>query len=1408
MSNIEVGLELQYQDIQNALRAARQLDNTLTRIERNHNIQIQVRGLTDANAEMKKLQDGANKVKTTKIGFDTSGISRAKSEMMNLESVARRVESTFSTVGGVISGFGRTLQSVSGVFGGRAVNFAKMIGTAYVTSGVFSSIEGTIQRYDIMRMFPKRMRRLGFDEGQANKAIDKLEQSVIGLPTGLDEIVNSANQLISLTGSLKRGTDLAIATNNAFLAGGADAQQVEYGRRQIRDLVAAGELRTQEWDSLFKSLGAGLGVIATQMGYKGKAGKKISQNTEQLDALQTKLKSLKKEKLVWDIEGGHTDKAMAKKASQIENIEAAVKRLSKGADKDLGQFRQDLKKGEISAEDFTDALIKAAGIDEKGNLGPLAKWTEDIKDTIGAVTQNIQNAMNKLGEAGLNALDAVLTEGTGKGITGNIIDVSNGIKKNLIPALQGWIVENKDDIINFFNRLKNYDWQDLISRIGKGIGKYYDILSKFFTKMSPKLVAFMAVWGGPLGRAIDIFGRGVTKFGKFAGFLVRKLGILGGAKAGKALTGISRVTKLGGSFKDSMKGFALTAGALGEVALLGGVIAELAKVVEIVGNIKISSHFDRNMTAVTGMFVGLGTIVGALTALFGAVTSSGIGAPVAAVAELLTAGYLGLLAEAGGVIYEFANVLEKISSVRLPNRQKVTKMFDLMGALGDELSENGGIGKWWGAFTGKKTLQNINEAMDSVTGVLDSIIKMQDKLSEITSKGRFGVKKGKFDVDALVSTVSDLVTGMQAIDHVINVNSYIIEEWAANKKSKNLAESIGHIADLIGSVSDIQTQLNKVLKPGSFGVSRVGKQKRRGTMDWDDFGIYIRDIVRTMLDITETVNQNSGVLAEWATAGKTSNLAKSIGNIGDLISNIATIQTNLNTVLKPGSYGVKKVGKQKRRGTLDWDDFNDYIQKIVRSMLDITDTIDENSDIIAEWRAGKKVKNLAESIKNIGKLIDSIGTIQDSIATMNQLGRFGVNNLGGGRGSVNMNSITTAIEGIITPLITSIEDIDTSKITEDTSSSFEAIGNSMVFIKQAISQLATAQTDIESLVNKDNEFPLGDKLQAIVSSFSIFNDIAGENLTDLGTNMEGIKKAVISVAGIAGALESMSTTVNNLVGDDMTFLIGDKLNTIFSSLQTAFGLVGPQLNGNGGTGSLASVAPQLEMIATQLQAIADAASTASSNLESAQSGVEKLGKAASDHKGAISNLATAVGNLKSNSGGIGGKATIAAAGISILGFAAKNQVGNLTAAASAAGALATAIERIPSNKTVNVSVTGNGATYQPGTTADFRKYASGGSVHGPSGIDNVKAWLTNGEFVMTRRAHNAFGTNFMNKVNSLDVDGALRALSIRAGSRVRSGYHVTNNYTRDNHATATFNINRASQGYSQRFASRWVRSLV
>lgn len=1340
----------------------------------------------DLKAYSRELRDASRAKEQLSINKAAEGVdlSKAKSSLKELKgelksatsdmnqfsaagvSAAERVASAFSTIGSVLHTIGGGLQTASNFFGGRFVNTAKTVVSAYGTMGIFSAASGTVQRYDTMRMFPKMMEHLGYSATDATNAVTKLEEAVIGLPTGLDEIVASARQLIPLTGDLDKGVNLAIAANNAFLAGGSDSQSVNYGQRQIKDLLSKGKLRSQEWDSLFTALGSGLGVIAEEMGYSSKASKGASNVNDQLAYAETRLKSLRNTQKRLAMEGG-TDKAIQKNADAIKVWEKEYDKLTKKQDKSLGTFRNALKTNQIDALDFLNALEKV-GTGE----GELAKRANDYKDTLSATARNIKNAVQKLGAAGLDSLDTILLQRTGKNLPQTIVEISDAIKQKAIPALEDWISNNGDKITGFLDRMKNYDWMGLVSKVGKGLGKYYDIMSKLFTKLSPNFLAFMSVWGGPLGRALGAFGSVADTIGRVISFFVSHKGGATAVKSiSQATTAVTEIGNFGDALKGSMLKFANAAGFLGTAALLGGVIAEYAKVIELIGNIKIGSNFDRNMSAVRDfsaeMFGTSGVVVGIMAGL--SRIGHGAGGGVIGLAELLTGGLFAVMGELGAVFAEYAHVLDFVAKMKTPDSSK------------------------WSAFG--ESVKAMIAAIKDIPKLPFRMTSKMDKLADAT-ESMVGIAKGLKNIRAVgnIGNMSNRMSNiMKAIDAIMDSGIDKID----NKKTKVIAKNLEQFEGSTSSISNIAQSFM------DFRKTTKGLNKS-----------IIETYTTRAKIITKAVN---GVVKGFEFKTKEREMQKTnLEAMSGSVSAIASIASSLVQAKKDLASITHKSG-----GGFDTT-MGERVKAVVNSLYEPLGIFSSGLDdrYYDFTLADKNIQAFSKSItaiKNAFKTLNSIrGITRGLLPNIDQGNQKGGLSglLTGGAGQLKsyasspFGRLAERMKFILESLARAFNNINID-VDSGISEKITAIKDAITPLKETVDLLNQMKDPISKLgISKKGDWTLGDNIGTIVESLTgSFTGIANEDFVNLSDNATNLCSAVQNVSKMMTSLGKIRDALKGFSFADGSWTTGTKLALVIGSLTGIFH--GASLTGGEDTGvQLASAAGALEQIATALGTLGDNASTASSNLKNAKSGVEKLGKAASEHKGAISNLATAVGNLKSNSGGIGGKATIAAAGISILGFAAKNQVGNLTAAASAAGALATAIERIPSNKTVNVSVTGNGATYQPGTTADFRKYASGGSVHGPSGIDNVKAWLTNGEFVMTRRAHNAFGTNFMNKVNSLDVDGALRALSIRAGSRVRSGYHVTNNYTRDNHASATFNISRASQSYSQKFASRWVRSLV
>ena len=103
--------------------------------------------------------------------------------------------------------------------------------------------------------------------------------------------------------------------------------------------------------------------------------------------------------------------------------------------------------------------------------------------------------------------------------------------------------------------------------------------------------------------------------------------------------------------------------------------------------------------------------------------------------------------------------------------------------------------------------------------------------------------------------------------------------------------------------------------------------------------------------------------------------------------------------------------------------------------------------------------------------------------------------------------------------------------------------------------------------------------------------------------------------------------------------------------------------------------------------------------------------------------------------------------------------------------------------------------------------ASGGGVplFKRKGMDTVPAMLTPGEYVNRRAAVEHFGAGFFERLNHLDLEGALRNISTRA-SRFAGGntYNITN---KTNNARVVQHIHTHDTNYAFKRANRFVEAL-
>ena len=162
---------------------------------------------------------------------------------------------------------------------GLSVGFASKVGAvAGITSNVFSKVASVVtsslglavDRADQMNNFPKVMKNLGYSSEDAAASIKKISSALDGLPTTSSAMTGMVQQLAPLTSNLDQATNIALAFNNAMLAGGASTMEQENALTQYTQMLSAGKVDMQAWRSIQAAMPGQLNQVAEAMLGAGK----------------------------------------------------------------------------------------------------------------------------------------------------------------------------------------------------------------------------------------------------------------------------------------------------------------------------------------------------------------------------------------------------------------------------------------------------------------------------------------------------------------------------------------------------------------------------------------------------------------------------------------------------------------------------------------------------------------------------------------------------------------------------------------------------------------------------------------------------------------------------------------------------------------------------------------------------------------------------------------------------------------------------------------------------------------------------------------------------------------------------------------------------------------------------------
>lgn len=197
------------------------------------------------------------------ITIDLDG-AKAQGEVKSLKGLLQSLGSASTTA------LGSGAKSIFR-FGAAFAVASKVVNSAL--GAISSSMSGAVNRVDTMNRFPKMMEAMGFSAQDAKSSIDELSKGIDGLPTALDEVVATTQQLALMNGDLGKSTKLTLALNDAFLASGSSAADASRGLTQFSQMMSSGKVDMQSWKTLMETMPLGLQKTAEAFGFAGASAK-------------------------------------------------------------------------------------------------------------------------------------------------------------------------------------------------------------------------------------------------------------------------------------------------------------------------------------------------------------------------------------------------------------------------------------------------------------------------------------------------------------------------------------------------------------------------------------------------------------------------------------------------------------------------------------------------------------------------------------------------------------------------------------------------------------------------------------------------------------------------------------------------------------------------------------------------------------------------------------------------------------------------------------------------------------------------------------------------------------------------------------------------------------------------------
>lgn len=379
-------------------------------------------------------------------------------ELERTEAIAGRIGDLFKAIGTVSGWTAEFADSIGNAFSGMSGIFDTDIGkyaTASLTHQFMQRLVGNtsnvVSRYDILNTFVPYMAISGVNETAATAAQKRVDQSIRGLPLGLDEATQRLRRYFMYTGDLDYATNLAIGVQQAIVAGGSGQSYQTQAYNMIERMLATGDLTNiRQWQALLVGLGVSQRFVEEELG----------------------------------VERGTLMQAIRSNTIEVEDFLGAIARLGSGTTAAAKEMQSAL---DIYKSTITSWLSNIEFAVTRGNANILSAVDETLEKVTGTgITGYLENWRD----------------------TENDIFswVGNYIRKNpeQVASIVGYVQQ-------LLSALSRFSASDTIGYVVKYLGDLVGMITTFAKALPEgqmeKFTAFATSMAGTLGKVFDAAGK-------------------------------------------------------------------------------------------------------------------------------------------------------------------------------------------------------------------------------------------------------------------------------------------------------------------------------------------------------------------------------------------------------------------------------------------------------------------------------------------------------------------------------------------------------------------------------------------------------------------------------------------------------------------------------------------------------------------------------------------------------------------------------------------------------------------------------------------------------------------------------------------------------------------------------------